>query len=243
MSASAGHDPKPTALRRANLLAHVGAPDDNSQLDAGGAGGSARREYERRKANREARTRLKHRRIGGLLLALQGAPQHEQAWDRGSEGEERVAMRLTKLCGNGVILLHDRRIVGRRTNIDHIAVAASGVWVIDTKRYKGKVRVVKPLLGKAKLTIAGRDRSAFADGLAGQVAAVQSAVGGLGFDVRVTGAFCFVDAELPLLGTTFRGYPLLYPRPLARRIRRGGGLSPDQVAAVAAHLASGFPAA
>jgi hypothetical protein len=222
----------------------VGAPDDNSQLDAGRAGDSARREYARRKANREARTRLKHRRIGGLLLALQGAPAHERVWDHGAEGEERVARRLAKLCGNGVILLHDRGIFGSRTNIDHIAVAPSGVWVIDTKRYKGKVRVVKPLLGNAKLTIAGRDKSTLADGLARQVAAVQAAVGGLGFDLRVAGAFCFVDAELPLLGSsTFRGFPLLYPRPLARRVRRGGGLSPDQVAAVAAHLASRFPAA
>ena len=241
------HDPSRVAtgpLRRANLPGHVGAPDDNSQLDPGRAGGSARREYERRRTNREARTRLKHRRLGGLLLALQGAPAHEQSWARGAEGEERVARRLAKLCGDGVILLHDRGIVGRRTNIDHIAVAPSGVWVIDTKRYKGRVRVVQPLLGKAKLTIAGRDKSALADGLAGQVAAVQAAVGGHGFAVRVTGAFCFVDAELPLLGTrTFRGYPLLYPRPLARRIRRRGGLSPEQLAAVATHLATRFPAA
>lgn len=33
--------------------------------------------------------------------------------------------------------VHDRRIPGSRANIDHIAVAATGVWVIDTKNATG----------------------------------------------------------------------------------------------------------
>jgi hypothetical protein len=123
-------------------------------------------------------------------------------------------------------------------------VAPSGVWVIDTKRYKGKVSVVNPLLHPPKLLIAGRDKSALADALARQVAAVQAATADLGFDVPVRGVLCFVDAELPLLGTlSFRGYPLLYVRPLARRIRSRGGLATEQCEVVAACLASRFPAA
>jgi hypothetical protein len=51
----------------------------------------------------------------------------------------------------------DRRIRRSRANIDHIAVASSGIWVIDAKRYNGKVEVRKPLLGTPKLIIAGRD--------------------------------------------------------------------------------------
>ena len=220
------------------------AADEPPEFETGTAGASARREHQRRLANREARTRLKHRRLGGVLLALQDAPANEQAWARGASGEERVARRLTKLCGGRVILLHDRGIAGSRTNIDHIAVAPSGVWVIDTKRYKGKVSVVKPLFGPEKLVIAGRDKSSLADGLSRQVVAVEAATAGLGFHVRVRGAFCFVDAELPILGgRTFRDYRLLYPRGLARRMKARGGLDPDQLQLVAAHLASRFPAA
>jgi hypothetical protein len=37
------------------------------------------------------------------------------------------------------VVLHDRRIPGRRSNIDHLVIARSGVWVVDTKRYRGKV--------------------------------------------------------------------------------------------------------
>ena len=50
-------------------------------------------------------------------------------------------------------MLHDRRIPGTRANIDHIAVASSAVWVIDAKRYNGKLAVSPPLFGNAKLMI------------------------------------------------------------------------------------------
>src|SRR5215212_8396342 len=130
-----------------------------SDFDGGKAGASARREAARRKANREQRVRDRHPKLGGVILALQDAPQHETSWDRGGGGEESVQESLAKRCNDGVLILHDRRIPRSRANIDHIAVAPSGVWVIDTKRYKGKVAVSRPLFGKPKLTIAGRDKT------------------------------------------------------------------------------------
>src|ERR1700709_487015 len=95
------------------------------------AGASARREGERRKANREARVHEHHPRLGGVILALRDAPQHERSWARGAGGEELVELALTKRCPD-VPVLHDRRIPGSRANIDHIGIAATGVWVIDT---------------------------------------------------------------------------------------------------------------
>ena len=130
----------------------MGEPDDLS----GKAGASARREHDRRKQKREAGVRERHPRIGGAMLALQGAPQHESRWAHGAGGEELVAQELAKRCPE-VAVLHDRRIPGSRANIDHIAVAPTGVWVIDTKRYKGKVQVAKPLFGKPTLKVNGRD--------------------------------------------------------------------------------------
>jgi hypothetical protein len=47
---------------------------------------------------------------------------------------------------------------------------------VDTKRYKGKIKVAKPLLGSARLEIAGRDRTKLVDGLAKQVEAVAGLV-------------------------------------------------------------------
>jgi hypothetical protein len=216
-------------------------PDD---IELGTAGASARREHERRRANREKRVREKHPRIGGALLALSDDPTHETVWARGAGGEEHVAKFLAKYLNESVVVLHDRRIPGSRANIDHIAVAPSGVWVIDSKRYKGKVAVSKPLFGKAKLTIAGRDKSKLVEGLAKQVALVEAVMPEVAPGVRVRGALCFVDADLPMLGKlSFNGYPLLYPKPLAKRINGDGPLASERVQAVAGELARRFPPA
>jgi hypothetical protein len=216
-------------------------PDD---IELGTAGASARREHARRRANREERVREKHPRIGGALLALSDDPRHETVWARGAGGEEHVAKFLAKYLDEGVVVLHDRRIPRSRANIDHIAVAPSGVWVIDSKRYKGKVAVSKPLFGKAKLTIAGRDKSKLVEGLAKQVALVEAVMPEVAPGVAVRGALCFVDADLPMLGKlSFNGYPLLYPKPLAKRINSDGPLASERVQAVAAELARRFPAA
>jgi hypothetical protein len=217
---------------------------EQPEYDAGSPGASARREYDRRRTTRERRVRAQHPHIGGLLLALRDPPTHEAAWARGARGEESVAHVLAKHLDPGVVVLHDRRIPRSRANIDHIAVAPSGVWVIDAKRYQGKVAISRPLLGDARLTIAGRDRTKLVDGVAAQVALVEAALRGTAPAPPVRGALCFVDADLPLLGTlSFNGHLLLHPKPLAKRINADGALTGDEVRAVAARLAARFPAA
>lgn len=49
------------------------------EVFVGVAGGSAQREYERRKDRRESRIREAHPRIGGLILALSDDPQSTKA--------------------------------------------------------------------------------------------------------------------------------------------------------------------
>ena len=61
------------------------------------------------------------------------------SWEKGSAGESRLATFVAREVGDTVIPLHDRLIPGTRGNIDHIFVAATGVWVIDAKAYNGKV--------------------------------------------------------------------------------------------------------
>lgn len=223
---------------------------DERHPDPGTPGASARREHERRRANREQRTRERHPRIGGALLALRDAPQHEKQWATGAAGEEAVAQSLARRCPD-VIVLHDRRMPGSRANIDHLAIAPSGVWVIDAKRYKGKIEVRKPLLGKAKLMIAGRDKTKLVDGLAKQVDAVQAAIEEIAPQVPVHGCFCFVapegilaDSGLPMVRTlSIDGFPFFYPRRLAKRLRKPGDLNDEDTRLVAEQLAQRFPAA
>jgi hypothetical protein len=118
----------------------------------GTAGASALREYERRKRNREERTRARHPHIGGLILALTGTPQSEAAFRQGGLGESEVAASLEKRTAGGpTVLLYDRRMPGGHGNIDLLAVAQTGVYVIDAKAHKGKVSITTPLIGRSRL--------------------------------------------------------------------------------------------
>jgi hypothetical protein len=219
-------------------------------FDLGTAGAGARKEHERRRANRERRTLERHPHIGSLLLKLQDAPQHEKAWATGAAGEEQLAASLAKRCP-GVIVLHDRRMPNSRANVDHLAVAPSGVYVIDAKRYKGKIEVRKPLFGEEMLVIEGRKQPKLVEGLERQVAAVRAALEALGHEIPVQGCFCFINPSgqasgsgIPVVRTlTVKGFPLYYPKRLAKRLKQRGDLVGDQAQCVAETLAQRFPPA
>lgn len=223
----------------------AGEPDD---LDLGTAGAGARRQLERRRARREAKTRAAHPRVGGLLLRFQDTPQNEKAWEDGAIGEEAVAAHLAARCPD-VVVLNDRRMPRSRANIDHIAVAPSGVWVIDAKRYKGKIEVRKSLFGDAKLVIRGRDQTKLVKGLERQVDTVRAGLATIEQDAPVNGCFCFINPDgqaggsgLPLLRTlTIDDFPLYYPRRLSKRLNQAGVIRPEQIAVLAEALAVLFP--
>ncbi len=179
---------------RSSTSALRGPPRDGSSSDV------------RRK--REERIRSRHPKLGGLILALSDEPQSTKAWDVGAVGEERVGTRLNELETESLRVLHDRRIPGSRANIDHIAVAASGVYVIDPKRYKGRpsLKVEGGLLRPRveKLLVGGRDCTGLVDGVLKQVDVIRGIVGD---EVPVHGVLCFVDADWPLIGGSFTTPP------------------------------------
>jgi hypothetical protein len=68
-------------------------------------------------------------------------------WERGAEGERATANALKALPPDTWTVLHDVRWPGRPfANIDHIAVGPTGVYVIDSKNWSGKVRLVDGVL-------------------------------------------------------------------------------------------------
>lgn len=218
-------------------------------IESGTAGSSARREYERRVAKREDRIRSRHPKIGGLILALSDEPQSTTAWARGAVGEEKLAQRLDGLAAQGVRLLHDRRIPGTRANIDHIAVAQSGVFVIDAKRYRGRptLRVEGGILRPRteKLIVGTRDCAKLVEGVAKQVGLVHDAVVALEHEVRVRGMLCFVEADWPLIGGSFAisDIDVLWPKKAAEKLVAPGPLTPDLIAELHTVLAATFPPA
>jgi hypothetical protein len=78
-------------------------------------------------------------------------------WDGGAAGEELTAESIEKRCPKA-IALHDRRMPDSRANIDHIVVVPSGVWVIDSKRMKGRIKVEDADDGTQRLVVNGNDQ-------------------------------------------------------------------------------------
>jgi hypothetical protein len=173
-------------------------------IELGTAGGSARREYERRQANREAE--LKGRwgeRVGGWINRFADEPQSIRAWGLGARGEELLAKSLAKVPE--LRILNDRRVAGVRGNIDHIAVAPAGVFVVDAKYYEGLITIVDKggfFRHDYRLTVGGRNKSDLAENMGWQLKAVTKALIDAGVDPfpPVTAVLCFVEPSWPLLG-------------------------------------------
>jgi hypothetical protein len=218
----------------------------SSPIDAGVAGASARREFERRAAKRETRIREEHPKLGGLILALTDDPQSTTAWRTGAAGEERLGGILDALADRGVRALHDRRIPRSRANIDHIAISAAGVFVIDAKRYRGRpsLRVEGGILRPRTetLMVGGRRSNNLVDGMHRQLAVVQ---GVIGHDLPITGMLVFLGADWPLFGGAFvtQRVKVLWPKKASETITQPGPLDASQVDAVHRALARALPPA
>jgi hypothetical protein len=236
------HDP----ARAADMHAMNGTK--SSDHSAAGASAGHRAAEIRRRRSRLAAARGRPARLVAVIAGPCAEEQlliaQEKRWSTGAAGERTIGEMLARRCAD-VPVLHDLRLPASRANIDHVAVAASGVHVIDTKRYRGKIEVSRPLRGEAKLKIAGRDHSSLIDGLERQVTAVSAVLAELGEEVPVHGCLCFVapegllaDVGLPILTTPrIRGFPLFYPRRLAKHLNARGALAPERAAEIAAGLA------
>jgi hypothetical protein len=79
---------------------------------------------------------------GGAWWRLRFRPSPEaRAWQRGAAGERHVARLLEPLVQQGWGVNHDLRVPGSRANIDHVVVGPPGVFVIDAKHYRGRLRL------------------------------------------------------------------------------------------------------
>lgn len=217
------------------------APDAAHDVDAGEAGRSAQLEYERRHAARERRIERRWGRLASVVKILGRDPQSTTAWSRGAEGERLVARRLAEALGSRAVLLHDRRIPGSRANIDLLAVAPSGVWIVDAKHWAGRIEqrdVGGWSATDRRLYAGGRDRSAQVEAMGRQVLAVSRALPDT--TVPLVPALCVVGGSWGWFAEPFRcrGVWVAWPDSLARLMLAPGPLTTGRRDAVAAALAS-----
>lgn len=257
---------KPTEPAAPNPEPEPAEPSTGEPLRRGEAGASAAREHERR-AQREAararkaveddaawreRARTERPVLGRIVTVFTPRPnadpeesQATAAWKTGQEGERRVAEILGACEAED---LHDRQIPRSRANIDHLAVGARGVFVIDAKKYAGRVeRRDKGTLFRTdeRLYVNGRDQSKLVDGVTKQCDVVRAALTDHFPEVDVQGVLCFVGAEWGFPPMTIRigGVTCLWPRRLPKLVDGSGLLLADQREAIVRHLADALPEA
>ena len=63
------------------------------------------------------------------------------AWRRGAAGEQRTARLLGPLEQQGWVVLHDLAVPGSRANLDHLVIGPGGVFVVDSKHYRGRLQL------------------------------------------------------------------------------------------------------
>lgn len=217
------------------------------EIDQGVGGRSARAEYERRAAKRDAAIteRWGTGFAARIVRAVSVEPQTTRAWAIGAAGEEKLAKELATVPGLQV--LNDRRVRGTRANIDHIVVAPAGVFVIDAKNHRGMVEIRNRgwfLRPDYRLTVGGRDCSATADNMGWQVEAVTAALEGADPMPPVTPVLCFLAADWPPFGAPdeFRAVRLESHRSLKRLLTAEVLLGETQIAELTAVLAAALPA-
>jgi hypothetical protein len=63
------------------------------------------------------------------------------AWRRGAVGERRTARLLGPLERQGWAVLHDLAVPSSRANLDHLVIGPGGVFVVDSKQYRGRLQL------------------------------------------------------------------------------------------------------
>lgn len=115
--------------------------------------------------------------LGATLSVWQqmfGRRQTTEAWRQGAEGEQLTARILSRLP-DGYVVLHDVPMPRSRGNIDHIVIGPTGAFTVETKAYKGGIRI-----SRGQVTASGRRRDRIPDQARRQAGA---AAGYLGLEV------------------------------------------------------------
>ncbi len=166
--------------------------------------------------------------IGPMVAPEPGAARR---WARGAAGERLTAQVLAPLDRLGWSVLHDRRLPGG-ANIDHLVIGPGGVWVVDSKAYSGRIKV----LGDGRLWYG---RTCLEEVLG--VLAWAADLVGEALDAPVASALCIHGARLPRDPLRWDGAVLASaPVLLALLVTATTIARNDEVAELAARAAATF---
>ena len=114
---------------------------------------------------------------GGSSALTWSEDGHARNRKKGAAGEYLMERYLHREFQNGEVVLSNRRLPNGKGDLDHIVVASSGVWIIGTKNWSGRIEC-KTTGGirsdDERLLVGGKDRSDAVDDLYAHVIPVSS---------------------------------------------------------------------
>ena len=182
--------------------------------------------------------------IGGSSTLRWASKGNRRNRRKGAAGEYLIDVRLHRDLTDGEIILNDRRVPVGSGNIDHIVVATSGIWIIDTKFWDGKIEY-KGRSGffdaNERLFFNGEDCTYLADEIYAQVIPIAELLNDR--SVPINPAIVFADADW---NSTFRivankpyrhnHVVIAWPKALIAEIKRPGPLTVERVASLGRYL-------
>lgn len=163
----------------------------------------------------------------GLAVAAFGSKpaRDPDRWARGAAGELATEQLLATLSGRRWAVLHDVALPGSRANVDHLVIGPTGVWVIDSKARRAKL--------KAGWRSARAGRTPLPTGPVRFEAALVSEV----LRCPVKAVVAVHGRGLPRRGRVYQGVRVLPAPRLVRHVTRGLWLRPQLGRAEVRHLA------
>jgi Nuclease-related domain len=187
--------------------------------------------------------------VGGTSAAAVARRRGDPRWRKGAVGEYLMSIRLQRDLGDEAVVLNDRRLPEGRANIDHLVVASSGVWVIDSKHMQGLIEhrnVGGVLSDDRRLLVGGQDRTSMTDKIYEYVIPVANLVADPA--IPVNPAIVFVEGNWgsPTRILTKRPYRhqgvwILWPAALIKKIEEPGPLGPESIARLGEALDNALP--
>jgi hypothetical protein len=179
--------------------------------------------------------------VGGSSALRVYERQKDRNYRKGATGEYLMDQFLHRTLSDGEVILTDRRLPGTDANIDNVVVASSGVWIIDSKKWSGKIEYkASTLTGiDMHLFVGGEDRTTEIEKIYRLVIPIAQLVDDR--SVPICPALVFVEGDWKLSITARHilkkpykhvGVWISPPRLLAKLIKEPGPLDHDAVTKV-----------
>lgn len=176
--------------------------------------------------------------VGGSAALRESRVRHDHNFTKGAAGEYLMDISLHKHVNEGAVILADRSVPGTAANIDHVVVAQSGVWIIDSKYWRGAIdyRASTRMGMDTRLYVGGVDRTSVVEKIFNLVIPVAQLIGDKSVPIRP--ALVFIEGDWRKLSATrilanrpyqHLGVWISWPKAIWKKINETGPLDGETV--------------